>query len=919
MGQITSGVGLVSGLPIAEIVDQLIAIESRPKQIIQSRVAVLQSQQVAFQNINAKLLALKLSVTNLASSTTFSGTTTSSTNENVLAATSSTSATPGSYNFIVDRLVSTQQMITQGFADSNTTAIGAATLTFEFGNGRLDTDTDLGLLNGGAGTIRGKIRITDRSGASQVVDLSKALTANDVLTAINNTSTISVTASISGDKFVIHDTSGSTTTSLSVADTGASGTTASLGLDAAAVGDTLTGNQINLITADTPLSILNDGRGVDINHAIPDHLRLRLRTGDFFNVDLTGATTVGDVLDAINTQLAGKVNAAIDAGNTGINIQHTGPDLGFMFEVFTTNNSSAAIDLGIVGPGDDGSSSGGRLIAAINSKLVKNLNGGAGATFGEISITNRSGVTTSVMLDSAGSVSEGIGLINAADADVTASINQAGNGILLTDQTGDTASDLIVADISGTAATDLKIVGSFTADRVDSGNLQYQYIFASTLLASLNGGQGISRGQFTITDSSGVTATVDLSQGNETTVQDVLDEINSRGLLINAEINNTGDGILIEDLGPGTIKLAVNESGSSTAADLGLLGEAANFSDNLDGRFEKTVAVDAADTLNDIAQKINDAGIGVTATIINDGSASSPFRLSLTAKESGSAGAFVFDDGTSNFNAISLSQARDAAVFFGSTDPATGIAIQTSSNTLSNIVPGTTIDLKDTSDSPVQITITRDDSAITGAIQHFVDDFNNVVDTLDNLDGYDSETEQRGLLLGDSTISVVRTSLFRLANTRISDLTGQFNNLAQLGITIGAGARMRFDSDRFEQAMAADRDAVEEIFTFKETEKDQATGDITLIAGGIGARFDQLLASLTDSVAGTLQSRINAIDRQVQMSNRRIEQLNDKLADKRARLEAQFAAMEQAIARIQGQSSALASLQALALSTFGMS
>ena len=53
-------------------------------------------------------------------------------------------------------------------------------------------------------------------------------------------------------------------------------------------------------------------------------------------------------------------------------------------------------------------------------------------------------------------------------------------------------------------------------------------------------------------------------------------------------------------LGPGTIKLAVNESGSSTAADLGLLGEAANFSDNLDGRFEKTAAVDAADTLDDI-------------------------------------------------------------------------------------------------------------------------------------------------------------------------------------------------------------------------------------------------------------------------------------------------------------------------------
>ena len=107
MGQITSGVGLVSGLPIAEIVDQLIAIEARPKRLVESRVAVLQSQQVAFQDINAKLLALKLSVGNLTSPTTFSGTTASSSNENVLTATSSTSATPGTYNFIVDRLVST--------------------------------------------------------------------------------------------------------------------------------------------------------------------------------------------------------------------------------------------------------------------------------------------------------------------------------------------------------------------------------------------------------------------------------------------------------------------------------------------------------------------------------------------------------------------------------------------------------------------------------------------------------------------------------------------------------------------------------------------------------------------------------------------------------------------------------------------
>ena len=84
---------------------------------------------------------------------------------------------------------------------------------------------------------------------------------------------------------------------------------------------------------------------------------------------------------------------------------------------------------------------------------------------------------------------------------------------------------------------------------------------------------------------------------------------------------------------------------------------------------------------------------------------------------------------------------------------------------------------------------------------------------------------------------------------------------------------------------------------------------------GIGARFDQLLATLTDTVDGTIQLRLDAMDQQINLGNRRIEQLDDQLDAKRARLEAQFLAMELAIAQIQGQSNALLSLQALAAST----
>ena len=861
MGQITSGVGLVSGIPIADLVDQLIAIEARPKQLVERRIAVLQSQQVAFSGINANLLNLKLSAGAFAGNNTFNTTSSASSDESVLTVTSTSSATPGTYSFVVDRLVTTQQMISTGRADQNITAVGAGTLTFEFGDARLDTDTDLTVLNGGAGVTRGKIRITDRSGASAVIDLSRIQTVNDVVSEINNASGISVTASVSGDRFIIDDNSGSTTTSLTVNDLAGSGTTASLGLDAAAVGDKLTGSQVGRITSSTSLSLLNDGQGVDISQTVPNHFQITRRDSTTHTIDLTGVTTIGELLTAIDTLTGSVVTAAIDAAGTGIELTDTGADLGTTLEITALNGSNAAADLGILGTdgNGDGVIESGRLLATLNSKLVRNLNGGSGATLGTIRITDRTAAATDIDVSSAGSIGEVISLINGSGASVVASLNQAGNGLLITDQTGSTANDLIIADVSGTAAADFSLAGSYTADEADSGNLQFRYINANTLLASLNGGLGVSSGQFTITDSSGSQATVDLSQGNEVAVQDVIDEINSRGLQINARVNDNGDGILIEDTGPGTVKLTVAEDGSTTARDLGLLGEAAAAGQDLDGSFEKTITIDADDTLQDVVTKIGDAGLDVGATIINDGSAAAPYRLSLSATQSGKAGAFVFDDGAIDFGVTTLSQGKDAVIFFGSDDPATGIAIRSSTNTLNSVVPGATIDLNGTSATAEQVTISRGDSAITSAVQAFVDNFNGVIDQLDNLDSFDSETKTRGLLLGDSTIGVVRGALFRMANGVNGDLSGQFTTLSQIGIRVGSGAQLEFNETTFLAALEDDRDAVEQVFTFKETETDSDTGKVTITEAGILPRFDELIDTLTDVETGTLSLRIEAI------------------------------------------------------------
>src|SRR5690606_6669096 len=117
----------------------------------------------------------------------FSATASTSSDDSIMGVKSSASAAPGSYSFTVNRLVSGQQTVSKGMLDTNFTKIApqGATLSFDRGEARLDSQTQLATLNGGTGIKRGYIRVTDRSGNSTVVDLRSVVTVNDVVDKLN--------------------------------------------------------------------------------------------------------------------------------------------------------------------------------------------------------------------------------------------------------------------------------------------------------------------------------------------------------------------------------------------------------------------------------------------------------------------------------------------------------------------------------------------------------------------------------------------------------------------------------------------------------------------------------------------------------------------------------------------------------------
>jgi flagellar hook-associated protein 2 len=810
MGRITSGVGLVSGINSKDIIDQLMALEAKPKDLIQKRIDSVGEQKLAYTDLQTRLTTMRISASSFKKPSFFEASTATSSDEDVLTATATNGAAVGSFQFQVARLVTTQQTVSRGFVDFSDAKVGAGTITIEQGGGDLTRETLLSELNGGAGVRRGTFRVIDRSGASATIDATNAVSLDDVIKKINTSLGVQVKATVSGDKLVLTDQTGKTTSDLIVQDIGDGHAAADLGIVGDVANDTkITGTDINFLSRDTNLSQINDGRGIR-TAASGNDIAIDAGGGPV-EISLANKKTLGEVIDAINTAGGTSFKAELVAGENGIKITNTG---GGSVTVSAVGTSKAAADLGILGTGS-GSISGQSIVGGIDTVLLSSLNGGNGLTLGHISIQSRAASSAAdIDLSSAKTVQDVLDDINNANAGVKASLNQSGDGIQITDTSNGTGHLIITDGAGGTSATDLGINGDFDTNTplVKGKNLQRAWVSENTLLSQYNGGRGVTPGRFKITNGNGKSATVDLTQGNEVRLGDVIAEINAKDIGVTARINDHGDGLLLEDTSGGAGKLKVEEDSGTTAADLNIKGESADGVHTIDGSMEKTITVLATDTLGDVQKKIQDTNWGVTAQIINDGSGNAPYRLSLNAKNSGRAGHVVIDTGATTLDTHDLVAAQDAAVFLGSAGSDQPLLLTASKNSLAGVIKGVNVELHGVSDKPVTLNVTRDSKNISDEMQKFVDAFNEMADKIKDLTKFDTDTEERGLLLGETTIQTIQSTLYNSFQT-VVNAGGKYRVLADVGLKIGDEAKLEFDADKFSEAYADDPDSVQKLFT----------------------------------------------------------------------------------------------------------
>lgn len=951
MGTITSGTGIFSGIDSASIISQLLAVDARPKLIIQQRVAQLQSQTAAILGINSKLAALRTAVEKFRTANPFDSNAASSSDDKIIGASASVTAAAGTYSFLVDRLVSSQQLLSRGFADKGSTAVGAGTISLVSAKSRLDGDTALADLNDGAGISRGKIVITDSAGTSATIDLSKAAYMSDVLDAINNNGNAKVTAKVVDDKIVLTDGAGGGS-QLKVADSNGT-TAASLGILGQATG-TITGTSLRSISGNTLLASLNDGRGINLSNISGSgrsDLTIKIDRGGTLTtvaVNLGEVTppgedkptegavsTLGQAIKRINDAIATKgltgVNAAIDADGKRLKITDTSAGTISAEEV---GSGTAAKDLGLLGSGS-ATLTGKRIASGINTSLASSLNGGTGiAGDGNIDFILGDLSSFSVTIDKGATLSEIAAQIEAASVSagnkrVSVGLSDNGLGLVVKDLVGGPGGFTIGGTPGADTADSLGISSGAVASGVVNGkDLGRAVIGTGTLLANLVPGKSISAGKMRITDATGEIKTVSYDPAIHKTVGDLINQINSAGLAVQASINATGDGILISDTAPsgtGLSKIKIEDTTGTLARDLSIAGTATGtgVDNKIDGTSRKKITLSATDTLQGMVDKINASGGSVKAAIVQTGSGVTPYQLSLFSGTTGREGRFVVDASGLDLGLKTLDAGENARVFYGGSDVAKAVLLTSSSNTLDNVVSGVKIDLKGTSTSVVNVSVQRDSAGLEKSLSDMADAFNAVVSGINAQSGYDSDSKKAGPLLGDATALSIRSQMFGLIQSAPQGVSGKYQSLAQIGFKIGTGGTVTFDKDAFRAAMSEDPASVKALLSAREVDASAAnqevngqsnitvkntSGKLTFTQLGLAGKLEEFAKSMLDSVSGTLTLRKKTLDDQVTAQNTRMAAIDKQLAAKRTVLQAQFLRMEQAIGSLQQQQSALSGL-----------
>jgi flagellar hook-associated protein 2 len=306
-------------------------------------------------------------------------------------------------------------------------------------------------------------------------------------------------------------------------------------------------------------------------------------------------------------------------------------------------------------------------------------------------------------------------------------------------------------------------------------------------------------------------------------------------------------------------------------------------------------------TLRQLADAINDADAGVQASVVQVTPGN--YRLVLTSASTGTENAFTFTSTLAGGSGVTFGgadgtygQAGDGNAVNAADAQVTvnNVAATSSSNTLTDVVPGVTLTLNaEDPTKTVRVSVSRDADGLRKQVDGFVKAYNDLVGWVN--DQRTAATEGKTSVAREAVVRGLHSDLRAAILGQHGD--GTLTRLAGVGIGFDRSGLMKVDSKAFEAAVTADPGAVQELFA--------GASD-----GSTDGAFDDLadLVSTYADAGGLVAKAKDRIDDQVQNISSRMDVLDAQLLLRRNALQAEFIAADQAMSRLNSQVNSLTAL-----------
>lgn len=300
------------------------------------------------------------------------------------------------------------------------------------------------------------------------------------------------------------------------------------------------------------------------------------------------------------------------------------------------------------------------------------------------------------------------------------------------------------------------------------------------------------------------------------------------------------------------------------------------------------IDVDASDTLDSVTSKIQASGAPVTTGILFDGTG---YRLQVSGRATGAANALTIDEGGLTLGlsqpANMVAQATDARLRID------GFLITRGTNTVSDAIPGVTLELKGTSavGTTQSIEVGHDTDALAAGLSKLVDAYNAVNTFIAAEVSWSGSSKPADSLSGDATVRSIQARLRTALLSPVAGTTGAFTTLASLGVSIQRTGALSLDKAKLTAALGSDPEAVARVLG------SSGSGAMTIVA--------QEADYFSSSTTGVLTQRLTSMSRERKSLDDRITQMQARLDKYEAQLRQTYATLEQTVSGLQNQGSQL--------------